>query len=121
MPRNEGSLMGDCVFLTRPVPEAGLARLRTHCEVDIRAEHLPPSRDELIARLQGAAGLLCHVTDTIDESVLKAAPALRVISNFAVGVNNIDVAAATRLGIAVGNTPDVLTDATADLAFALLI
>src|SRR5947209_13511139 len=93
------------VFVTRRIPDAGLARLHAACDLVVRETPLPPTRDELIAGLRDAAGLLCHVTDTIDESVLKAAPGLRVISNFAVGVNNIDVAAATRRGIAVGNTP----------------
>jgi lactate dehydrogenase-like 2-hydroxyacid dehydrogenase len=111
----------DRVFVTRPIPEAGLARLRGVCELSVRDAPLPPAAGELAAGIRGAAGLLCHVTDAVTAEVMQAAGDLRVISNFAVGFNNIDVAAATRLGIAVGNTPGVLTEATADLAMALLL
>ncbi|MBX7104129.1 MAG: D-glycerate dehydrogenase [Gemmataceae bacterium] len=113
--------MTDRVFVTRPIPEAGLAELRKVAEVVVRDAPMPPTRDELIAGLRGATGLISLVTDPVDAGVLESAGDLRAVSNFAVGFNNIDVAAATRLGIAVGNTPDVLTDATADCTLMLLL
>lgn len=113
--------MPDRVFITRPIPEAGLAELRNHAEVIIRNRPLPPTRAELIDGLRNADGLISLVTDSIDAEVLGSAPRLRAISNFAVGFNNIDIDAATRSGIAVGNTPDVLTDATADCAIMLML
>ena len=110
------------VFVTRVIPDAGLAKLREACEVDLWMERLPPSRHELIRRARGSHGLLSLLSDTIDGEVMDAAgPQLKVISNFAVGYNNIDVAEATRRGIKVGNTPGVLTEATADIAVALLL
>ncbi|MFL5329448.1 MAG: 2-hydroxyacid dehydrogenase [Gemmataceae bacterium] len=109
------------VFVTRPIPEAGLTLLRQHFDVTLRDQPLPPSRAELIAGLREVEGLFCLITDTIDAEVLQSAKSLRVVSNMAVGVDNIDVATATRLGIAVGNTPGVLTDATADLTVSLML
>lgn len=82
---------------------------------------LPPSRPELLDHVRGVDGLLSLLTETIDAEVMDAAPRLKVISNCAVGVDNVDILAATSRRIPVGNTPDVLTDATADLAFALLL
>jgi glyoxylate reductase len=90
-------------------------------QIDIWVGNLPPSHDELIARSQGCDGVLTMVTDKIDVSYMDAVPTLKVISQCGVGVNNIDLNAATERGIAVGNTPGVLTDATADIAFALLM
>ncbi len=85
-------------------------------------DELPPSREELLKRVRGVDGLLCLLTDRIDGEVMdEAGGQLKVISNHAVGFDNIDVPAATARGIPVGNTPDVLTDATADFAFALLM
>jgi len=110
------------VFVTRPIAESALAKLRGAAEVDLWAEpEVPPSRAELLARVPQAEGLLCLLTDPIDEEVMSAAPGLRVISNYAVGYDNIDVAAATRRGVMVCNTPGVLTETTADLAWALLM
>ena len=82
---------------------------------------LPPTPDELRENVSDVEGLLSLLTDTVDEALLDAAPDLRAISNYAVGTDNVDLDAASRRGIPVGNTPDVLTDATADLAFALLL
>ena len=76
---------------------------------------------ELIRRLQGRAGLICHIISTVDEELLAAVPGLKVVANVAVGFNNIDVAAARRRGVVVTNTPDVLTETTADFAWALLM
>src|SRR5205085_4654279 len=108
------------VFVTRRIPEAGLKRLAGH-DVTVWPEALPPSRDELLRRVADCDGLLSLLTERIDGPLLDATPRLRVVSNYAVGFNNIDVPAATARGVAVGNTPGVLTEATADMAFCLLI
>ncbi|MFA5874041.1 MAG: D-glycerate dehydrogenase [Anaerolineales bacterium] len=110
------------VFVTRLILESGLQLVQDFCEAEIWSGELPPNRDELIRRIPGLDGLLCLLTDRIDAEVMDAAgPGLKVISNCAVGVDNVDVPAATARGIPVGNTPGVLTDATADFAFALLM
>jgi glyoxylate reductase len=110
------------VFVTRRIPAAGLDRVTAACAADVWPEQLPPSRAELLRRIKACDGVLTLLTERVDAEFMDAAgPQLKVISNFAVGFNNIDVAEATRRGIRVGNTPDVLTDATADMAFALLM
>ncbi len=109
------------VFVTRILLPQGLRILQDACQADIWPRDIPPSREELLAHVAGADGLLSLLTDRIDAAVMDAAPSLKVISNCAVGVDNVDVAAATSRRIPVGNTPDVLTDATADLTFALLL
>jgi glyoxylate reductase len=110
------------VFITRVIPEKGLGIIRRYCEVDVWQNELPPTRDELLQRVRGVDGLLSLLTDTIDGEIMdKAGSQLKVISNYAVGFDNIDVPAATARNIPVGNTPDVLTDATADFTFALLM
>ena len=109
------------VFVTRALPFPALDRLREAHEVDEWPGDLPPEPDELRARTADAEGLLSLVTDPVDASVIEGAARLRAIANMAVGTDNIDVAAAAARGIPVGNTPGVLTDATADLAFALLL
>jgi glyoxylate reductase len=108
-------------FVTRQLPGPALGRLAAVHEVDVWPERLPPPPEELRRRTAQAAGLLSMLTDRIDAELLDAAPKLRAIANYAVGYDNVDVPAAVARGIAVGNTPDVLTDATADLAFALLL
>jgi glyoxylate reductase len=110
------------VFVTRTPVGDGLERLRAagH-EVDVWVDAEPPSQQALVERAQQADALLCMLSDRIDAAFLDANRHLRVIANYAVGLDNVDLAAARRHGIAVGNTPDVLTDATADLAFALLL
>jgi glyoxylate reductase len=109
------------VFVTRVIPEAGLGRIKEHCDAEVWPDPLPPPHAVLRQKVAGCEGLVALLTDKIDAALLDAAPRLRVVSNYAVGFNNIDVAAATARGVAVGNTPGVLTDATADLAFCLLI
>jgi glyoxylate reductase len=110
------------VFVTRLIPEKGLNLIRSFCDVDLWQSELPPTRDELLQHMRGIDGLLSLLTDKIDGEVMdEAGPQLKVISNHAVGFDNIDVPAATARKIPVGNTPDVLTDATADFAFALLM
>jgi glyoxylate reductase len=109
------------VFVTRPIPEPGLALLReAGLEIRLRQADSPIPRDELLRGVQGAQALLCMLTDRVDGEVMDAGP-LRVVSNVAVGVDNIDLAAARARGVRVTNTPGVLTDATADLAMALLL
>ena len=110
------------VFVTRAIPDKGYDLIKEACDVDLWTGDLPPSRGELLKHVQGVDGLLCLLTDVIDGEILDAAGSqLKVISNFAVGFDNIDVDAATTRRVPVGNTPDVLTDATADFSFALMM
>ena len=108
-------------FVTRQLPGTALTRLEAAHEVQVWPEHLPPPYDVLVERVRDIEGLLSMLTDRIDAGLIQHAPRLEVISNYAVGFDNVDVRAAATRGIPVGNTPDVLTDATADLAFALLL
>ena len=108
-------------FVTRRIPGPALDRLIAEHDVEVWPHRLPPTPDELREHVSNVEGLLSLLTDTVDEALLDSAPELRAISNYAVGTDNVDLEAATRRGIPVGNTPDVLTDATADLAFALLL
>ena len=110
------------VFLSRQLPPPALDKLTPACEVQVWPGELPPPRDELLARVAGCDGLLLMLSDHVDAQLMDAAgDQLRVISNYAVGINNIDVPEAARRGIRIGNTPDVLTDATADVAAMLLL
>jgi glyoxylate reductase len=110
------------VFVTRIIRDKGLIPIKEFCQADIWPEELPPNREELLERVRGIDGLLCLLTDRIDAEVMDSAgPGLKVISNHAVGFDNIDIEVATARGIPVGNTPGILTDATADMAFALLL
>ena len=109
------------VFVTRRIPAAGLDRISQACDAEVWPEQMPPSYDLLRRKVADCDGLVSLLTDKIDAALMDAAPRLKVVSNYAVGFNNIDVPAATARGIAVGNTPGVLTDATADMAFCLLI
>jgi glyoxylate reductase len=109
------------VFVTRRIPEASLARICEECSAEIWPERLPPPYETIKEKIADCDGLVSLLTDRIDAELLDAAPRLKVVSNFAVGFNNIDVPAATARGICVGNTPGALTDATADCAFMLLI
>jgi glyoxylate reductase len=109
------------VFITRAIDPAALMRLHAAAQVFVWDEEMPPPASALRSALADADAVLSMVTDQIDARMIANAPRLRVISNLAVGVDNIDVEAATRAGIAVGHTPGVLTEATADLAFGLLM
>jgi len=110
------------VFVTRIIPEGGLSLVRQACDAEIWPDEVPPSRQVLMEKVRGVNGLLCLLTDPVDAEVMNAAgPGLKVVSNYAVGYDNVDVAAATAWGIPVGNTPGVLTETTADMAFALLM
>jgi glyoxylate reductase len=108
-------------FVTRALPGPALKRLAETHEVDIWPGRLPPGYEELRRRTAEADGLLSMLTDRVDAELMEGSPRLRAIANYAVGYDNVDVETATSRGIPVGNTPDVLTDATADLAFALLL
>jgi lactate dehydrogenase-like 2-hydroxyacid dehydrogenase len=109
------------VYVTREVPEKGLAQVQAACEAEVWAGALPVPREVLLEKVQDIVGLYCLLTERVDAELLDAAPELRVVSNYAVGYNNIDVEACTARGIPVGHTPGVLTDTTADFAFALLM
>lgn len=110
------------VYVSRMIPEVGLDMLRSQTNLRLHEGALPPTREELLRGVAGCVGILSLLSDRIDGEVFEAAGRdLKVVSNFAVGTNNIDIAEANRRGIAVGNTPDVLTDATADIAVSLLL
>ena len=109
------------VLVTRLIPEGGLRMIRAACEIDLWEEELPPPHDVLLERARECDGILSLLTDRIDGDLLDRCPHVRVVSNLAVGFDNIDVPAATARGVLVGNTPGVLTETTADAAFALLM
>lgn len=110
------------VFVARQIPAVGIEALKSVAEVRVHDLPLPPTRTQLLDGVRGCSGILSLLSDRMDSEVFDAAgEQLKVVSNFAVGYNNIDVAEAKRRGIAVGNTPDVLTDATADIAVALVL
>jgi glyoxylate reductase len=109
------------ILVTRNLPFEALDRLRAEHDIDVWEHPEPPPPEALRERAASAHGLLTMLTEQVDEALLDAAPELKAIANMAVGTDNIDVKAAARRGIAVGNTPGVLTDTTADLAFALLL
>ncbi|MEE8337718.1 MAG: D-glycerate dehydrogenase [Dehalococcoidia bacterium] len=110
------------VFVTRVLPgSAPLDRLRAAADVDVWEPDHPPPAEELAARAASCDGLLSMLTERVDGALLDRCPGLRVVANMAVGYDNIDVPAATERGVLVTNTPGVLTETTADLAFALLL
>ena len=110
------------VYVTREIPRPGIDLLVEACrQVDVNPDDRVLSRPELLAAVRGRDAVLCLLTDTIDAEVLDAAKGCRIFANMAVGFNNVDLRAATARGIAVTNTPGVLTDATADLTWALLL
>jgi glyoxylate reductase len=109
------------VYVTRKLPEQGLALITDFCDATIWEDELPPPRATILREARDADGLVSLLTDTIDGELLDACPKLRVVSNMAVGFDNIDVPAATARGVLAGNTPGVLTETTADFAFALLM
>lgn len=114
---------GPTVFVTREIPEAGIDRLESAgCEAVVWPGDPPPDRETLRETLDehDAAGLFCMVTDDVDEAVIRASPNLRAVSTMSVGYDHIDLAAAAEYGVAVGHTPGVLSETTADLAWSLL-
>src|SRR2546426_10451074 len=109
------------ILISMGLLQESIELARSRAEVDLHAGDDPLPKAEPMARLKDKEGLVCQITDTIDAEVLGAAARLKVVANVAVGYNNIDIAAAHRRGIVVTNTPDVLTDTTADFAWALLM
>jgi lactate dehydrogenase-like 2-hydroxyacid dehydrogenase len=110
------------VFVARRIPDVGLEPIQAACDAVVWPAELPPSRSELLAAVDGCVGVLTLLTDRVDEELLdRAGPGLLVVSNYAVGYDNIDLEACARRGIAVGNTPGALTETTADFAFALIM
>ncbi len=109
------------VYVTRQIPEEGMRIIREVAEAEVWPGELPPPYEELRSRIVDCDGLLCLLTDRIDAELVANAPRLKVVSQLAVGYDNVDVGACTARGIRVGNTPGVLTETTADLAFALIM
>ena len=113
--------MPKSLFISNVLPPEARQLIPADVKVEYNDSDQPLPKADLIKRLQGKGGLVCHIISTIDDEVLGSAPGLKVVSNVAVGYNNIDVAAARQRGIVVTNTPDVLTETTADFAFTLLM
>jgi glyoxylate reductase len=109
------------VFVTRLIPGDAVERLAAEHQVDVWQGRLQPSHAKLVEKTRDVEGLLCLLTDRVDRDVIACCENLRAISNYAVGVDNVDVKAATERGIPVGFTPDVLTEATADATFGLML
>ena len=109
------------VYVTRLLPEEAMERIRSFCDTKVWEGGVPPGRQVLLEHVRDVEGLLCLLTDKVDAELMNKAPKLRVVSNYAVGYDNVDVVEATRRGIIVTNTPDVLTETAADLAFALMM
>jgi len=109
------------VYVTRRLPQPALELLSQHVQANIWPGELPPPRAVLLKEVAGIDGLLALLTDRVDAALLEAAPHLRVVSNYAVGYDNVDVAAATKRRVMVTNTPDVLTETSADFTFALIL
>jgi glyoxylate reductase len=110
------------VFATRRFPERIRVELARLFELDVHYSEWPPERDELLRRVAGCDGLMLMLTDRVDDELLDAAgPQLRIVANYAVGYDNVDVPACTRRGVLVSNTPDVLTETVAELTIALIL
>lgn len=109
------------VYVTRQLPQKAIDLLKENCRaVEVNPEDRILARSELLEKVKGRDGVLCLLTDTIDDAIFRAAKGAKIFANYAVGFNNIDVQAATRHGIMITNTPGVLTDTTADMAWALI-
>jgi lactate dehydrogenase-like 2-hydroxyacid dehydrogenase len=108
------------IFVTRKIPKPGLDLLRKNHEIEVFPHDRVPTKKEILAGLKGKDGLLCLLSDPIDAEVINSESKLKMIANYAVGYDNIDVKAATKRNIPVSNTPGVLTDATSEMAWALL-
>src|SRR5437867_9645514 len=117
----EGRSMAKSIFISNVLPAEAIGIIPGDVAVDYHSAQTGLSKAELIARLRGKDGLICHIISAIDDEVLAAAPTVKVVANVAVGYNNIDLAAARRRGVVVTNTPDVLTETTADFAWTLLM
>jgi lactate dehydrogenase-like 2-hydroxyacid dehydrogenase len=108
------------IFVTRKIPDPGLDLLINKFDVEINPNDRLLTKEEIIKGLKGKDGLLCLLTDNIDKEVINSEPKLKMIANYAVGFDNVDIKTATKKGIPVSNTPGVLTDATSDMAWAIL-
>lgn len=109
------------VLVTREIPERGLSKIREFFEVDLWTDEAPPPKDVILERIRDKDALVSLLTDPIDEEVFDAAPKLRIVSQYAVGYDNIKVEEATKRGVYVTNTPGVLTETVADFTFALML
>lgn len=109
------------VFVTRKIPEEGMHILENIATVEVNREERPVTRQEMLQGVREADALFCMLNDRVDEEVLDAAPRLKIVANMAAGVDNIDIPACTKRGVVVTNTPGVLTEATADLTWALIL
>jgi len=109
------------IFVTRRIPEAGVERLKEHFEVEVSPLDRNLTRDEILRMAAGAQGMVSMATDSIDSGCIDGLSGIRIIANYAVGFNNIDIDYAREKGIVVTNTPGVLTEATADIAMALIL
>jgi glyoxylate reductase len=118
---NDGTMQHPTLYITRLLPQPVLDAIPRHYHVLAHLDDRPPTVEELHHGFAQADAVICTLTDRIDASVLAQTSRLKIIANYAVGYNNIDLAAASRCGVSVSNTPDVLTDATADLTWALLL
>ncbi|EGD52644.1 D-isomer specific 2-hydroxyacid dehydrogenase, NAD-binding [Thermoanaerobacter ethanolicus JW 200] len=108
------------VFVTRAIPEEGLNLLRKYCEVEVSPYDRMLTKEELLEKVQGKNAVITQLTDKVDKEFFEAAKEVKIVANYAVGFDNIDLEEATRRGVYITNTPDVLTNATAELAWALL-
>jgi glyoxylate reductase len=113
--------MAKSIFISNVLPDEAIQLIPKDISVELNDNDQPLPKAELLRRLRGKDGLICHIISAIDDEILAGAPGLKVVSNVAVGFNNIDVAAARKRGVVVTNTPDVLTETTADFAWALLM
>ncbi|RLF05835.1 MAG: D-glycerate dehydrogenase, partial [Thermoprotei archaeon] len=109
------------VFVTRQIPEKGLKMIEEYYNVEVWDKYTPPPREVLLQKAREVDALVTLLTDKIDKELLDNAPRLRIVAQYAVGFDNIDVEYATKRGVYVTNTPGVLTDATADLTWAILL
>ncbi len=110
------------VYITRMIPEKAVLYLKRHCDVEVDQEDRPLERNELLDKVKNRHGIITMLNDKVDAELMDQAGSLcRIFANYAVGYNNVDIPAATERGIFISNTPDVLTDATADMAWALLL
>lgn len=113
--------MTQTVFVTRRIPDVGLNAIIAEFQTIIWEQETPPSKSDIIQNAQGCSGIVTLLSDPIDTEVIESLPQLEVISQYAVGYDNIDISAATRRGIIVTNTPGVLTETTADLTWTLIM
>jgi glyoxylate reductase len=115
------SMMKEGVFITRMIPDEGLNQIKAEFEVSVWTKDEPPSKEEIIKGAQGCTGLVTLLSDPIDTDLMDSLPNLKVIAQYAVGYDNIDIRSATERGIMVTNTPGILTETTADLTWALIL